>query len=72
MYFGAWVTLEDEEGNEHKYRLVGPDEFDVTNNLISVDSPMAKALLRKQEGDEVTIRSPDGERIYEILEVAYH
>ena len=72
VYFGAWVTLEDEEGNEHKYRLVGPDEFDVTNNLISVDSPMAKALLRKQEGDEVTIRSPDGERIYEILEVAYH
>src|SRR5512139_3867028 len=53
VFFGAWVELEDAEGHGHRYRIVGADEFDPDRNFISVDSPMAKALLRRAEGDEV-------------------
>ncbi|MGI5865062.1 MAG: transcription elongation factor GreB, partial [Myxococcales bacterium] len=55
VFFGAWVTVEDEDGNESTYRIVGPDEFDVKAGLISVESPLAKALIGKAEGDEVTV-----------------
>lgn len=60
VFFGAWVTVEDEDGNESTYRIVGPDEFDVKAGLISVDSPLAKALIGKAEGDEVTVHRPKG------------
>ena len=60
VFFGAWVTVEDEEGNEATYRIVGPDEFDPKAGLVSVDAPLAKALLGKSEGDEVTVNRPKG------------
>jgi transcription elongation factor GreB len=59
--FGCWVTYEEEEGDERCYRLVGSDEFDVTNGMISIDSPVGQALLQKKVDDEVTIRRPSGD-----------
>jgi len=62
VYFGAWVTVEDEAGIEHHYRLVGPDEFDLASGRLSIDSPLARALLGKRVDDEVSFHSPGGER----------
>jgi transcription elongation factor GreB len=59
-YFGAWVTLEHEDGSERRFRLVGPDEFDVEAGLISVDAPLGRALLGRREGDVVQVRRPAG------------
>jgi transcription elongation factor GreB len=70
-FFGAYVTVEDDGGTEATYRIVGPDEFDVDNGWISMDSPVAKALLGRREGDEVTVRRPKGDVIYTIVAVAY-
>src|SRR5688572_30669910 len=58
--FGAWVKLEDEDGGEVEYRIVGADEFDPKIGFISVDSPVARALLGKRDGDEVTVQRPKG------------
>ncbi len=71
VYFGAWVTLEDEEGETTRYRIVGPDEFDVGQGRISIDSPVAKALMRKEEGDEVQVRRPRGDAFYTIVGIHY-
>ena len=71
VYFGAWVTIEDEDGEQQRYRLVGPDEFDATAGLISVDSPVGRALMGQRLGDEVVVRRPKGETVYEILEIDY-
>jgi transcription elongation factor GreB len=59
-YFGAWVTVEHEDGTERRYRLVGPDEFDVGSGLISVDAPLGRALLGKRKGDVVKVLRPAG------------
>lgn len=69
VYFGCWVTLIDEHDQEVTYRIVGPDETDAARGWISVDSPVAKALLKKEEGDEVTVRRPRGSQVYEIARV---
>src|SRR5258708_30384667 len=61
VHFGAWVTLEDDAGGEMTYRIVGPDEFDVDRGFISIDSPVARALIGKRGGDEVTGRRPKGD-----------
>jgi transcription elongation factor GreB len=71
VFFGAWVRLEDEEGNSSDYRIVGPDEFDHTKGLISMDSPMARALMKKAEGDEVVVKRPKGEAVFTIVSVRY-
>ena len=71
VFFGAWVTVEDEDGAEAEYRIVGPDEFDIDAGLISIDSPMARGLLGKREGDEVTVRRPKGDGLYTIVGVRY-
>jgi transcription elongation factor GreB len=71
VFFGAWVTLEDEEGEEVRYRLVGPDETRAEEGLISIDSPMGRALVGREEGDEVTVRRPAGQKTFEILAVEY-
>lgn len=71
VFFGAFVSLEDEDGKEHRYRLVGPDEIDPKKGYISIDSPMARALLGKQVEQEVLIDSPAGETAYCILSVDY-
>lgn len=59
--FGAWVSLEDEDGAARRYQIVGTDEFDVDNGKISVASPIARALLAKRVDDEVEVQRPSGE-----------
>lgn len=71
IFFGAQVTLEDEQGNEVTYRLVGSDEFDHKPHYISIDSPMARALLKKQIDDEISLRLPDGEKLFWIINIDY-
>jgi transcription elongation factor GreB len=71
VFFGAWVTLEDEDGHEVTYRIVGPDESDVDQGWISMEAPVAKALLGKRDGDEVTVRRPKGDITYAIVGVRY-
>ena len=71
VYFGAWVTIEDEEGRCSRYRIVGPDEFDLKRNMISVDSPVAKALLGKGVDDEIKILVEHQTKYYSILNIEY-
>lgn len=71
VYFGAWVTLESEAGEEKTWRLVGPDEFDLNRNLLSIDAPMARALLGKRVDDEVEVAAPEGIRLWYVLEIRY-
>ncbi|HEX8909428.1 MAG TPA: transcription elongation factor GreB, partial [Anaeromyxobacteraceae bacterium] len=59
-YFGAWVVVEMDEGEERLYRLVGPDEADAGHGLVSVEAPLGRALLGKAEGDTVRIERPAG------------
>ena len=70
-FFGAWVTVEQEDGGERTYRLVGADEFDVQKGLLSVDSPLGRALLGKGEGDVVVVQRPAGPAEVTILEVRW-
>lgn len=71
VFFGARVTLEDADGNEVTYRIVGADEFDPAKHWISVDSPMARALLKHRVDEEVVVRTPAGVARYFISDVAY-
>ena len=71
VFFGAKVSLEDEQGEEVMYHLVGPDEFDPHQNKISIDSPMARALLGKAVDDEVNVKTPGGDKHLVILAVDY-
>jgi transcription elongation factor GreB len=70
-YFGAWVTVEDEDGEARTYRLVGPDEFDVGAGLISVDSPLGRALLGKSEGDTAVVARPAGRAEVIVVEISW-
>ncbi len=71
VFFGAWVTLENQDGAEITYRIVGADEIDTSGGLISLDSPLAKALLKKMLDDEVAIRQADREMRYFITDIRY-
>lgn len=71
VYFGAWVTVEDEDGVEARYRIVGPDELDLKQNLISIDSPLARALVGKGLDAEVRVQTPTGDKYWYIVAIAY-
>jgi transcription elongation factor GreB len=71
VFFGAWVTLEDDKGTELEYRIVGPDEFDAQPGYISMDSPLGRALLRKGIDDEVKVEVPGGVKEYVVVGVRY-
>lgn len=71
VFFGAWVTLEDHQGTEIEYRIVGPDEIDPARRFVSMDSPLARALLKRAVDDEVTVKTPGGETHYFIVQVRY-
>ena len=72
VFFSAWVTVEDQDsGEEETYRLVGSDELDPKQNWISIDSPMARALVGKSIDDEVVVKTPAGERHLIITGVKY-
>jgi len=70
-YFGAWVAVEDEAGDERVYRLVGPDETDAPAGWISVDAPLGHALLGKAEGDVVQVQRPAGTTEVTVVEVSW-
>ena len=71
IFFGARVEFKDEKGATKTYRIVGADETDAAHGRISVDSPLARALLKREEGDVVTVVLPGGETEIEILSVRY-
>ena len=71
VFFGAWVRLGSEAGDEVCYRIVGADEFDPARNWISVDSPMARALLKHRVDDEVEVHTPAGPALYWVISVTY-
>lgn len=71
VFFGALVTLENEKGEAVTYRIVGADEYDQDKGFISVDSPLAKALLKKKLDEEVAVETPKGRSRYLIVDIAY-
>jgi len=71
IFFGAWVTIENEAGEEKEVRIVGPDEFDLKPEYISIDSPMAKAMLKKKNDDEVIVNTPKGEQVWIVNDIRY-
>jgi transcription elongation factor GreB len=71
IYFGGWVTLEDEDGEEIRWRIVGPDEFDLGAGKLSMDSPLARAIIGKGLDDEITVQSPSGEKTYYVTDISY-
>jgi transcription elongation factor GreB len=72
VYFGAFVTLKDEEGKEVEYRIVGPDEFNIVEGKLSMDSPLAKAMLGKRVENEIKVSTPKGVKIFRISKIRYY
>ncbi len=70
-YFGAWVTVEHDDGQERTYRLVGPDETDARSGLISVEAPLGRALLGKREGDVAVVQRPAGPVELTVVDVGW-
>lgn len=71
IYFGAWITLEDDDGGEQRYRIVGPDETDAPRGWISIDSPLARAALKKRVDDEFVAELPGGRAAFVIVAIEY-
>ena len=71
VFFGAWVMLEAEDGARSRYRIVGPDVFDMAPGYISMDSPLGKALLRRRIDEEVSVETPGGSRLYVVVAIEY-
>ncbi|WP_114785874.1 transcription elongation factor GreB [Vibrio tetraodonis] len=72
VFFGAWVEVENQMGEVKKFRIVGPDEiYGDAKDYISIDSPMARALLKKEIDDEVMVRTPEGEKEWFVNRIDY-
>jgi transcription elongation factor GreB len=71
VFFGAYLELEDDDGHVHHYRIVGADETDAEKGFISIDSPVARALMGKRLDDEVTVMRPKGEVTFTIRALRY-
>jgi transcription elongation factor GreB len=71
VYFGAWVELEDDRGAAQWHRIVGPDEFDMAAGYVSMDSPLARALMGKSLDDEITLTLENGQRRYVLTAIRY-
>jgi transcription elongation factor GreB len=71
IFFGAWIQLEHVDGELRWYRLVGPDEFDMATDYISMDSPLGKSLLGKRLDDEVTVALPAGNQTVTVAAIIY-
>jgi transcription elongation factor GreB len=71
VFFGAWVSLEAEDGTVARYRIVGPDEFDAAPGYISMDSPLGVALMKKALDEDVAVEVPGGVRTFTIVEIEY-
>ena len=71
VFFAAWVIVENDEGEAMTYRIVGPDEINPAKGWISIDSPVARALMKKTVDDEVVVSAPEGDRGYTVIKVGY-
>jgi transcription elongation factor GreB len=71
VFFGAWVTVEDDAGDIRRHRIVGPDEFDREPGYISMDSPLGRALLGRRTGDTVDIKLPAGVKQWTVTAIEY-
>ena len=71
VFFGAWVEIENDDGDTKTFRIVGPDEIYDRKDYISIDSPMARALLKKEEDDQVDVKTPEGIRVWYINRISY-
>lgn len=71
VFFGAWVRIEDDAGAVSTYRIVGPDEFDMERDYVSMDSPLGRAMLGKALDAEISVALPGGAKAYVIVEIAY-
>jgi len=71
VYFGAWVELEDDACEQSRFRIVGPDELDFRQGHISIDSPLARALLGKSLDAEVCVQTPEGEKQFYLTAIEY-
>ena len=71
VFFGAWVRLEDEDGNRQDIRIVGSDEYDPSRHWISLESPMAKSLIGKSKDGSTVVPLPDGQMEFYIVDVSY-
>jgi transcription elongation factor GreB len=71
VFFGAWVSLENVDGSVVEYRIVGSDEIDPVAGWISIDSPLARALLKKTVDEDVILHQPGGPRAYTVVEIRY-
>ncbi|MGI9246615.1 MAG: transcription elongation factor GreB [Steroidobacteraceae bacterium] len=71
VFFGAWVRLEDDDGVQTEFRIVGPDEIDPARRHVSMDAPLSRALLGKRLDQEVSVEVPGGHRTYVIVQVRY-
>lgn len=72
VMFGAWVEIENAKGHRIRFRIVGSEELVGRKDYISVDSPMAQALMKKEVGDEVTVKTGAGEFVWRIIKIAYN
>ena len=71
VMFGAWVEIENDRGEKKQFRIVGYDEIFDTKDYISIDSPMARALLKKQVGDDASVKTAAGEFIWRVTKIEY-
>ncbi len=71
VFFGAWVEIENEEGEKKRFQVVGPEEIYERKDAVSIDSPMARALLKKEVDDEVIVRTPEGTRLWFVNKIEY-
>ena len=71
VFFGAWVEIEDDDGQLLKFRIVGPDEIYGRTDYISIDAPMARALLKKQVDDSFIVQTPTGAKEWLVLDIQY-
>lgn len=70
-FFGAWVTIENESGEQKRFRIVGVDEIYDRKDYISIDSPMARALLKKEVDDDFVVRTPEGNVEWFVVDIGY-
>ncbi len=71
VFFGAWVEIENDDGQQMRFRIAGPDEIYDRKDIISIDSPMARALLKKEVDDEAVVETPSGKKTWYITAISY-
>lgn len=71
VFFGAYVSLSDDDGNELHFQIVGPDEIYNAKNVVSIDAPMARACLKKEVGDDFVVQTPTGPKTWYIDAIRY-